>query len=475
MRFLYWFNKLRYETYISKYIFKIYLRKIFNLFEKRYIILYNRGILKVGEVMKRLFKLLLVMFILYLLVQVGFKIFGKGTTVDYQLSVNDNLNAKVHEVYTNRVKDEKKNYFLTIEIGNQKFMIQTFKSFNYSSKVLKKIKYYQGNYQCIYPLFKKGVQITDVLCLDQGVLKNYQELVGKDSGLDAFVKTLKDEKKYVDTFKDNVDNNYHVGSITNYKDNVVENHYIALSNYHGIYTINTKNPRTLYEVKLLNKDVYQRELTAFAGPYYMSANYDQEYDFSEIIIVNIQNNEVDKLNLVTPISFNSYIQGVVDNEVYLVDQSNKKQYKINLKDRVIKEIGNENTGTQYYDRGTWSTLNIYEVTNNKKYFNTNKYSIESNGYTRVDKVGNNSSGYIYYYKQHGNNYEVYRSNVQDSSQLKYLFTTSDLNHVTYIDDYVYYYVGNLLKVYHDSTGNRTIYKNTEYEFNKSLNYYVYKK
>ena len=57
----------------------------------------------------------------------------------------------------------------------------------------------------------------------------------------------------------------------------------------------------------------------------------------------------------------------------------------------------------------------------------------------------------------------------------YLFTTTDKDLVTYIDDYVYYYNGNTLRVYQDQIGNRSIYTNREYEFNKTLDYYVYQK
>lgn len=425
--------------------------------------------------MKKLFKLLLTMFVLYLLLQVGFRYFGKGYTVDYEVAIDEEKRAQIHEVYTNRVKGEKKNYFFNIQINNQVFPIQTYQGFNYSSRVIKKIKYYQGNYTCIYPIFKKHKQLTDVICKDQGILKNYQDLKGKDEGLDSFVNKLIEEKVYTNNFQDNMEDPYTINSMTVYPNNVVKNHFLAVNNYNGLYTINLQNPRTLYEVKLLENDTYQRELTALSGLYYMTANYDEEYEFKHIKIVNITNNSDSDFELKTPISFNSYIQGVVDNEVYLVDKSNKKQYKINLKEKVVYEIGNETTNTKYYDRGTWSERSIYEVVNQEKYFNTNSYSIETKGYARSDKVGNERSGYIYYYKQNGNNYEVYRASVQTPTILNYIFTTSDISHVIYIDDYVYYYVGNCLKVYHDGIGNRTIYQNTEYEFNKTLNYYIYKK
>lgn len=113
--------------------------------------------------------------------------------------------------------------------------------------------------------------------------------------------------------------------------------------------------------------------------------------------------------------------------------------------------------------------------NQERYFNTNVYQLEDSSYAKVDKVGNEKSGYLYYYRQVGGQYEVYRANVQSPNQLMYLFTTTDKDLVTYIDDYVYYYNGNTLRVYQDQIGNRSIYTNREYEFNKTLDYYVYQK
>ncbi len=423
--------------------------------------------------MKKLFKLLLVMFVFYFVLQIGFRIFGKGYTTDYELKIDEKTTAQIHEIYTNHTKEEKTNYFLRIQIGKQVFPLQTYKKFNYASRLIKQVKYYQGNYTCVYPVFKKYKQLTDVLCFDQGVLKNYQQLKGRDTELDAFVKTLEKDKLYEDRFINDLSDKYQVGSLTVYKKNVIDGHFLAINNYHGIYTINHNNPRILYDLSIFKGDAYHRNLTALSGPYYMTANYDDDYEFNSIKIVNIKNNEVDTLELKKPISFNSYIQGVVGNDVYMIDKTNRKQYKINLKGRSIYEIGNETTKTTYYDQGMVSELSIYDVVTSEKYFNVGTRT-NIDGYVRVDKLGN-TSGYMYYYKQVGSRYEAYRASVQSPNTLQYLFTTTEIDHLSYVDDYVYYYVGNNVNVYHDSIGNRTVYQNTEYEFNQSLNYYVYKK
>ena len=313
--------------------------------------------------MKKLFKLLLVMFILYFIIQGLFKIFGKGYSMTYSVPLNKTNSVTIEETYVSNTKGEKTNYHWNIKINDQTFSIQTYRHFGYSSKVIKEVRYYQGAYQCIYPIFKGNKQIMDVLCLDQGVLKNYTNLKGKDSGLDAFVAQLINEKLYEDHFQDLTTEKYQSGEMTLYTENVVDGHYLAINSYRGVYTINTRNPRKLYEVKMFNDDIYQRELTALAGLYYVSPDNDQDYDYSSLKVVNIKSNEVSSLDFNFNISYNSYIQGVVDDEIYLIDKRNRKQYKINPKKKTIEEIGNESTPSQYYDRGTWSEVSIYDVVN----------------------------------------------------------------------------------------------------------------
>ena len=116
------------------------------------------------------------MFILYFIIQGLFKIFGKGYSMTYSVPLNKTNSVTIEETYVSNTKGEKTNYHWNIKINDQTFSIQTYRHFGYSSKVIKEVRYYQGAYQCIYPIFKGNKQIMDVLCLDQGGLKNYTNL-----------------------------------------------------------------------------------------------------------------------------------------------------------------------------------------------------------------------------------------------------------------------------------------------------------
>ena len=425
-------------------------------------------------VMKKILKLLCVMFILYFILQILFRIFGTGYVLNYNISLEDNLVANIKENYTRNVTGEKTNYYFDINVNNQTFSLQTYNSFMFSSKIIKDVKYYNGVYSCIYPIFLMDKQLTDVLCLDNGILKDYSSLKGKDSNLDEFVNNLISQKLYTNNFDDNVNDYYVEDKIKIFSKNLVDNHQLAIDNYRGLYTINGVNSKRIKEVKLFNSDVYERNVSILVNNYYLTPDYNSEYDFNRFNKVNIANNNISFISSNYDISFNSYFQGVVDNKAYLVDKNNKKQYEINLKKNTITEIANENSSAKVYEMGNWVDVSIYDVVNTEKYFTYYQMDLTNPNYSRIDKVGNILSGYYYYYLKDGSNYNVYRANVQNQEQLKYIFTTTDINNITYVDDYVYYYVNNYLKVYQDSIGNKTIYEYKEYEFNKTLNYFVTK-
>ena len=72
-------------------------------------------------------------------------------------------------------------------------------------------------------------------------------------------------------------------------------------------------------------------------------------------------------------------------------------------------------------------------------------------------------------------YKAYRSNVQNTKQKLYITTLDDIDNIKYSKEYIYYIKDNQINYYSDYTGIRTLMENTEFEFNKSLNYHVYVK
>ena len=83
------------------------------------------------------------------------------------------------------------------------------------------------------------------------------------------------------------------------------------------------------------------------------------------------------------------------------------------------------------------------------------------------------TGYIYYYRKVSNGYNVYRAPSRNAEQKIYLFNIKSLKNIKYVHDFVYFLEGDEVKYYSDNFGVRTLFKNTEFKFNKSLKYSVY--
>lgn len=422
-----------------------------------------------SDTMKRLIGILVTLFLLYMFVQLGFKYLGHGHTVNYTIK-NKNYTVKIKEEAHFKQKKENDRYNFTITIENHEFPLQTYQTFKKHDHVIKDVKYTKTkNYECIYPIFKNGQQITDIMCKKENTMYYYHNLKETTKEIDEFASNM--EKEGYKPFKENISElkAEKSGSLTIYKENIVKNHYVGVDNYSGISLINNYlEDRIVYNIQLFQNDTYEKIIDGSAGQYYLVADYNSKHDFQTLYIVDLVYNDKKTIKYHSPISFNSYIQGTIDKNLYLFDRDSKKQYKINPDKKTIVEIGNEQTGIQYYQNGKWENRKAVEAVTQNLTFN--EYQVKSEKeYEQTHKIGSQ----YYYYKKIDNNYEVYRSNTDTPEIKTYLFKTTKIDEIKYINDYVYFKEGNNIKYYHDTTGVKTLLSNSEFEFNKTLHYYLY--
>lgn len=167
------------------------------------------------------------------------------------------------------------------------------------------------------------------------------------------------------------------------------------------------------------------------------------------------------------ISFDSVIEGVVGDDVYIFDKDAETQYKISLKYENVQKVASKD-GIKYYN-GKWTTMTLNEALDGKLF--DNYYSSDIDGYDRVNKIGKDE-GYYYLYKKEGDKYLVYRADIQNPKMKTYLFTTTDLQSVIYLNDYIYFKNGMTL-YYYSSNGVRKVIENSELEFNTDISFGAY--
>lgn len=413
--------------------------------------------------MRRLFFMLVVLFLLYLGIQFAFYWFSGG---------QDNVYEIMEEGATFEV-NEKSNFNLAVNsysydvsLGETTFSFQIFHNYNKVSKVLEKIRYYKdNNYECILPIFRDNIIFLDMICKSGDDYNYYFNIKGDNTNLDEFVSAI--EEYNINQFTDS-NETYEIEDINVYRDNLVENHYIGFNNYRGVYIVSGNFNTRVYNISLFDKDIYKQELGQFVDQYYVVPDYNEQHEFNVINIVNIVTLDTTTISFDRAISFDSYIQGVVDNKIYLYDKDNSIQYEIDPAKESIVQLSSQEI--RYYN-GEWTTMTVAEANDEKKFI-TETVDYTDEQYDRIDKVGG-EVGYYYLYKKNGNKYDAYRMSSQNNSGLIYLFSTEDLNYIRYVNNSVYFIDGNQVKVYNDQIGIRRLLEYDELEFNRNFNFNVF--
>lgn len=418
--------------------------------------------------MKKLLKVLISLIIVYILLRLGIKHFGSGHVLNYKI---DNFNIK--ETLSINKKNEFDNYYINIKNNEIDIDVQILNSFNKNKKILKKVKYEKiDDMVCILPIFEDGKILTDILCSNKKIINNYTNLKGKNNDLDNFAYRMKDYgydfKKYENNLKKSIDSKM----VKVFTGNILDDHFIAFNTYKGINIINPKDEE-LVKINLFDKDIYDIKLAKGLKNKYIIFDYNQKHEFSKIYIFDILTGKKEEIKLKNKISNNSKIIGTFNDSIYLIDYKNKKEYELNVKKESIIEVGNSEIGYITNDCKKIVDIEGKKILN-KKYIMPNCSVYEKDkDYERVDLVGGMNSGYYYYFKKNDNNYKIYRSNVQKPNIKLYITETDNIDNIQYDKEYIYYLKNNQLNYYSDKTGIRTLMENTEFEFNKNLNYNLY--
>lgn len=418
--------------------------------------------------MKRLFKILLGLIIVFFLLRLGIKHFGNGHIISYKVN-----KINVTETLSINKKNNVDNYYLKLKNKDINVDIQILKDFNKNKKILIDIQYEKINNQtCILPIFKDNQILTDIICVNKNIINNYSNLKGTNNELDNFANRMRDYGYNVKQYENNLKKYTKDKTLKLFTNNILENHYIALNDYRGIKTINFEN-KSINKINLFNKDIYDVKLSKGLNDKYVIFDYNDKHDFNSIYIIDIKNNKQKEIKLKNKISNNSKIIGTNKNSIYLIDYDNKREYEINIKNRNIKEVGNKDIGYITYNCSKQEKVKDKYILD-KEYLMVNcNVNKKDKDYKRIDLVGGSESGYYYYYQKTVDGYKVYRSNVQNTKQKLYITTLENIDSIQYSNEHIYFIKNNQLSYYSDYTGIRTLLENSEFEFNSSLNYHLY--
>lgn len=403
--------------------------------------------------MKKIFNFVIVLGILLLIFQFGVTFFKKEHRLDYSISINSK-DATVHEEYS-KTKDNDY-YFFKVKYDDKVFVFDIDNIFNKQKKVINDIKVYEKDeLTCISPSYIKEFK-SDIICDVNGEQRSYASIKDKYN-LDEFINTLYkfDKNKYVSSSKSSVINMMDV-----YKENFEDNENVIVYTYKRLVKLNRPSSS---RIAFSNYDVYHNDLGTLIGKYYILPKYEKKPEYSAFLIINMEDESIDNLYFDENISTNLYVNGVVDNKLYIFDKSNLVQYEINPFKKIYRIVGDKNTNGQYYDGEEWSTKNIYEFSNTEIKF-AKKYSIKDNYVEAFE-----SDKYYYYRNSNNDFYKVYK---KDLTKRIFLFHNANAKEIQVVNDNIYYIDGTSLYRY-NNTGTKIILSSKEFQYNYNNIYSVY--
>lgn len=246
--------------------------------------------------------------------------------------------------------------------------------------------------------------------------------------------------------------------LPNYKSDISKNSYnkknyeiynnideVLIWSYKGFDYIENNE---IKNIKIFNKDIYEIPLATKINNYIIIPNYEQDYEFTEIYVLNLTNYEVKKWSIKYSISFDSKILGINDKSIFLLDKKNNIEYEIVPHKQKMRIVGTENKKGLIYNEDEIKKVSISKIKLENivfTYKNNYIYNIKNNNL------------YLTY------NYFSNSIKVSDNNIKKIVYSTNDT---------VYYLVDNELYKYSIKDGETLLLKYSEWEYNYQNNIFI---
>lgn len=411
--------------------------------------------------MKRIISLIFLLIFILVVLELSNTFFKEEHHINYQVSYNDMI-FEVKELYQ---KEYDSNYYLEITNNNNTFVYSVSNYFNKQKEIVDSIEVYEKDgLFCVFPILIKNINLG-IECIKDNNIYSYESL--KDNYVVKEFVSILQGKNYVNTAWENEDNEVtEINSSIAYKNNILGEDTITIWNYKGIDIISKTKHNS---IDLYDFDKYENSHGSVVDKYYVAPIYtnNKVYDFSSLKIIDLKNNDVKTMDLDMPLKQDTYINGIVDDQLYYFDPDNLVQYSVNPSTRKSRQVGSQAINAQFYN-GSWETINIYDLVGTKKKFEL-KVDEKIYNYQPTSIYQSNSN---YYFTTSDGSFYKLSKNSLDKPIL--LFNKSGLKEVKVVKDSIYFIINDTLYYYNDNTGIRKIIKNNEWKYNYNNIYGIYK-
>ena len=330
-------------------------------------------------------------------------------SIEYKLNkVNINENYD----YTNNF------YYYELKYNNIIYYFATKHIPIKQKKLLKKVKIYEDkDYTCLMP--RSNYLHTYPLCSFKG------DLISPELASDTIKTKLKVKK-------------------ANQKAKTLENYIIYsfaekiyIWNYQGFDYIN----KNIKKIKVFNKDIYEIPQAYKINNYLLVPNYNQNYYFSEVFIINTENFNVKKWTLNYKISYESIVLGTNDKSLFILDKKEKIEYELVPHKEKMRVVGTKHKKGVIYDKSQKRIVSM-------------NYLLSSN------VSFNNQLMYEYYIKDN----KLYLS--YNNSKTSTLISNKKIKEIIYQENEdVYYLVDDILYKYNPYNYEQPLIQKDEWNYN----------
>ena len=385
-------------------------------------------------------KLLVLLIFIILLIPFIRKIFIKEYNIIYEKN-----NFIINEIY----KYENKEHKFEINIKNKEYEITYLlnEDFNKNNEIIKDIKLYQEkDINCILPIYTKNIENKLYCVKDNKQVSNYYLNKNKD-----YNNILKQVKKYKIKKLESNNKITKYKNLKIYKNNLNEEDIFTIWDYKGINIIE-KNKNKY--VKILDYDLYDEIKTIIYDKYFVLFENSHVDGIENIYYYDFKK---DKLKLYNPeiiISKDFYINGVVNNLIYVTDNKAKKEYTINLIKKEIEQISKANEYITYKDN-KFISLTKSDYFMEKQIFSNNKTKNKS--ISKEDYIKENN---IYYYIEDNK----FIRKIEDRNS-EILFELENIKDWKIINGKILLISEDILYIYDDNRGLVPIVQSNELNYN----------
>lgn len=404
--------------------------------------------------MKNFKKIIFVIIVVFIVLSIT-NYLKKEHTVKYKIS---NYDIKEHfylskgHYYDMIITNKKKKYIYTIneDLGKDK-------------KIITDIKEYKSNdLTCIVPVYKENIT-NNFYCLlnKQQVSANYLY----DTNNSDFKKIYKKAKKHNIKLSQNNKSKKNYKNLVVYQKNISKDHFYFIWNYKGIYVVSKDEIK--YK-KFIDYDIYDNVMDCVVDDYYVLFDNSSVNGIEDVYYYDINKDKLDKFELKTKLTKNSYINGVVDNSIYVTDRKQKKEYAVKIKDKTITEVDNDQTKYLVYDNNIKKELTKSDYFM-KDFFFDNNLIIDK----KITKSKELKKEYNYYYFIEDS--KLYKALDTNKTHRIFLAELDNITDWLVRDREVLLLRDDTIYVYIDGKGLRKILTTNELKYNYKNIYDLWKK